>query len=296
MHNSQETNMTDRNKFEQMLEYLINEDKEKAKEVFHDIVVAKSREIYESLLAEDFEDSELGEASDDEEDMEESMEDDEVEEGFGMELEAGHEEDEMGGDPTDDLMGDVEMGDGEDEFGGDEEGEEGIEDRVMDLEDALDELKAEFEQLMAGEEGEEHMGGDDMGGEEHGEEEHEEESYGFEDIETENFEEGLMREYVEKVAAPSHGDNGANTKSIVAGKNDMGGTSANIAKSFSTEKGGTQGGLLNPTTKPQDGGNINVPGGKAGKTAFKKHEPGHGAEKKGKAEQADNKKSIVGSK
>jgi hypothetical protein len=288
--------MTDRNKFEQMLEYLINEDKEKAKEVFHDIVVAKSREIYESLLAEDFEDSELGEASDDEEDMEESMEDDEVEEGFGMELEAGHEEDEMGGDPTDDLMGDVEMGDGEDEFGGDEEGEEGIEDRVMDLEDALDELKAEFEQLMAGEEGEEHMGGDDMGGEEHGEEEHEEESYGFEDIETENFEEGLMREYVEKVAAPSHGDNGANTKSIVAGKNDMGGTSANIAKSFSTEKGGTQGGLLNPTTKPQDGGNINVPGGKAGKTAFKKHEPGHGAEKKGKAEQADNKKSIVGSK
>jgi len=296
LHNSQETNMTDRNKFEQMLEYLINEDKEKAKEVFHDIVVAKSREIYESLLAEDFEDSELGEASDDEEDMEESMEDDEVEEGFGMELEAGHEEDEMGGDPTDDLMGDVEMGDGEDEFGGDEEGEEGIEDRVMDLEDALDELKAEFEQLMAGEEGEEHMGGDDMGGEEHGEEEHEEESYGFEDIETENFEEGLMREYVEKVAAPSHGDNGANTKSIVAGKNDMGGTSANIAKSFSTEKGGTQGGLLNPTTKPQDGGNINVPGGKAGKTAFKKHEPGHGAEKKGKAEQADNKKSIVGSK
>jgi hypothetical protein len=28
--------------------------------------------------------------------------------------------------------------------------------------------------------------------------------------------------------------------------------------------------------------NINVPGGKAGKTGFKKSEPGHGAEKKGK--------------
>jgi len=33
--------------------------------------------------------------------------------------------------------------------------------------------------------------------------------------------------------------------------------------------------------------NINVPGGKAGKTGFKKSEPGHGAEKKGKPETAD---------
>ena len=46
--------MTDRNKFEQMLEFLVNEDQAKAKEIFHQIVVEKSREIYENLLSEEF--------------------------------------------------------------------------------------------------------------------------------------------------------------------------------------------------------------------------------------------------
>ena len=44
--------MTDRAKFEQMLEYLINEDQQKAEELFHELVVAKSRSIYENLLDE----------------------------------------------------------------------------------------------------------------------------------------------------------------------------------------------------------------------------------------------------
>ena len=282
--------MTDRSKFEQMLDYLINEDKEKAKEIFHDIVVEKSREIYENLLQDDFE----------EEDMEEGMEEEDMEEAFGDDEEGG---DDMGGDPSDDLMGDTEMDDEEgDEEGGDDMGGD-IEDRVMDLEDALDELKAEFEQMMGGEEGEEHMGGmDDMGGDDMGGmddmgmDSPEDESFAFEtsdDEDEDDLEESLMREYVEKVGGATYdkfgkmGDNGVNTKSIVASKNDMGGTSANIAKSFSTEKGGTQGGLLKPTTTIQDGGNINKPGGNAGKTSFKKKEPGHGAEKKGKPEQAD---------
>ena len=46
--------MTDRAQFEAMLEALINEDQETAKELFHNIVVAKSREIYEELLEADF--------------------------------------------------------------------------------------------------------------------------------------------------------------------------------------------------------------------------------------------------
>ena len=46
--------MTDRAQFEAMLEALINEDQDQAKEIFHQIVVGKSREIYEELLAEDF--------------------------------------------------------------------------------------------------------------------------------------------------------------------------------------------------------------------------------------------------
>ena len=148
--------MTDRTQFEAMLEALINEDQETAKEIFHNIVVAKSREIYEELLESDF-------MEEPEEEMEEEGEEEsapmEEESEEGAEEEGDDEEgddEEVGGDEGDDFVSDVD---------GEEDGEDGaIEDRVMDLEDALDELKAEFEQLMAGEEGEEHMGGDDMGG------------------------------------------------------------------------------------------------------------------------------------
>ena len=42
--------MADLNKFEEMLERLVNEDKAGAEELFHEIVVEKSREIYENLL------------------------------------------------------------------------------------------------------------------------------------------------------------------------------------------------------------------------------------------------------
>jgi hypothetical protein len=103
----------------------------------------------------------------------------------------------------------------------------------------------------------------------------------------------FMREYVEKVGGADYtkygkmGDNGVNTKSIVAGKNDMGGTTANIVKGGESSTGGTKGGLANPSTKEENFGNINVPGGNAGKTAFKKKEPGHGAEKKGSGDNGD---------
>jgi len=66
--------MGDRSKFEQMLEYLINDEEARARELFHDIVVAKSREIYENLLADDFEEEETEESrDDDEDDVEENM-------------------------------------------------------------------------------------------------------------------------------------------------------------------------------------------------------------------------------
>ena len=41
--------MADQNKFEEMLEKLVNEDRAGAEELFHEIVVEKSREIYENL-------------------------------------------------------------------------------------------------------------------------------------------------------------------------------------------------------------------------------------------------------
>ena len=42
--------MADRNKFEEMLEKLVAEDRKGAEELFHEIVVEKSRNIYENLL------------------------------------------------------------------------------------------------------------------------------------------------------------------------------------------------------------------------------------------------------
>ena len=43
--------MANQSKFEAMLEKLIAEDKAGAEELFHEIVVEKSRDIYENLLA-----------------------------------------------------------------------------------------------------------------------------------------------------------------------------------------------------------------------------------------------------
>ena len=261
--------MTDRAQFEAMLEALINEDQETAKEIFHNIVVAKSREIYEELLSEDFTISENQDQGNPYESTTDEQEP--VEEEFGADDDA--EEDDAEADDSEEPSDDEE---GEENPFGDEEGDDeggDMEDRVMDLEDALEDLKAEFEQLLA-DEGDD-MGGDDMGGMD--------DMGGDMDMEPEM----PMMEYVNKVGKPTHGDNGVNTRSAVAGKNDMGGTTANIAKSFSTEKGGTQGGLANPSTKEENFGNVNVPGGNAGKTGFKKREPGHGAEKKGTGDNGD---------
>ena len=212
----------------------------------------------------------------------------------------------MGGDADDDMLGDIGM-DGDDM--GDMDGEGDTDSRLADLEDALEELKAEFDALMSGEEGDEE--GDDMGDmddeegndmgdmdDEEGDKE-EKESFAFEakkdakkDDKKKKSAGEEMREYVEKVGGAQYnqygkmGDNGANTKSIVAKPNNMGGTTANLRGGESNSEG-TQGGLLNPAKKDMSTGNINVPGGKAGKTAFKKSEPGHGAEKKGAGETAD---------
>jgi hypothetical protein len=96
----------------------------------------------------------------------------------------------------------------------------------------------------------------------------------------------VMKEYVEKVTAKM-GDNGANTKSAVAGANDMGGDASNLVQ------GGEESGRSADSAKEDNAGNVNVPGGKASKSM--KGEPkGHGAEKKGAGETADNKKSVVG--
>ena len=103
-------------------------------------------------------------------------------------------------------------------------------------------------------------------------------------------EDAFMREYVEKVGNPKHGDNGANAKSTVAGKNDMGGTTANIVKGGESTTGGTKGGLANPSSKEDNAGNVNVPGGKAGVKHLKKMSTPAGGDN------GVNTKSTIGAK
>jgi hypothetical protein len=209
-------------------------------------------------------------------------------------------------DPTDDMMGDLAaMGDDEPS---DEEGdsEGGAEAALDDLEAALDALKDEFAAMMGD-------GGDDDDAEEPemdmdagDDEEGEEEAMAFEaDDEVEEASDDVekspteqMREYVEKIGGDQYqaygkmGDNGANTKSPVAGKNDMGGTVSNMTQAKDNEAGAHDG-LGDMNSKEENAGNVNVPGGKAAKAG--KSEPGHGAEKKATGDNGQNKKSTIGS-
>jgi hypothetical protein len=172
-------------KFEQLIEYVINDEEAKAKELFHDIVVEKSREIYENLMQEE----ELDEESDAERDDHAEKAGKKV--AKDIEYDELHEEDEEELDETammddeelldgieadEEGMQEAEESDSEFDDNAEHDGEElthdmekdhdegDIEDRVVDLEDKLDELMAEFESLMggdgiesdlAGEEGEE---------------------------------------------------------------------------------------------------------------------------------------------
>lgn len=189
-------------KFNELIELIISEDEDKARELFHEIVVEKSREIYENLDEESVEDDSVEEAT--EEEVEESDFD-----------EAG-----LGGDMADDMIDDIEA----DEEGlavEDDADDEEIEDRVVDLEDALDELKAEFEKIMGGEddaeEGDPEMDMDDMeAGDEEGEMDDMDMDMDADDEMEEDSE--IVREYTEKVAAPSTSEEGDGKAGPVAKK------------------------------------------------------------------------------
>jgi hypothetical protein len=305
------------NKYEKLIEHIINDEEGKARALFHEIVVEKSRDIYESLM--------------DEEQYDEGMGGGQVE---GMMNSIQADESGMAEDEEMDMdMGDepIDGDDGMDMGMGDEGGEGDIEDRVMDLETELDALKAEFEQLM-GDDGDDDMGSDmddmDMGDEagdddmgmddeedmsmmeseeEEAEEEEEEESmeesrnYRKSDIE-------LMREYVEKVTAPANseghevgkgGSVSVNKTSITDNmKNDMGGTTANIAKGGaeadpkSTPPAKTSGLLKQGGEIPVATRNVNKVGGNKGAQDF------YGTKAKAKTgeEGGINKSSIEGGK
>ena len=278
----------DNKKFESLIELIINENEEQARALFHDIVVEKSREIYESMMYEEAED--LEEAKDEE--LEEGEED--LEEGM----------DDMGGGSMDTVEGLLDeigveeegMVEDEEEFGGEEEfgdegdmGEESLEDRVVDLEDKLDELMAEFEEMM-GDEGGDEFGGDEEGMDDMGDEE------GMDDMGDEDEEAAMMEAVQLQKVSVTHGDNGVQTKSPVSGGSKV---SANGAKAVNFTsgdggKGGTQGGLLNPATKDVKGAGQfkNAPGGKKAdlEAAPKPKHGDDGADKRSPV--AESKKSV----
>jgi hypothetical protein len=219
------------NKFEQLIEYVINDEEQKARELFHDIVVEKSRQIYEDIMAEE----EIDEA----EDIEEA---DDLEEG------------DMGGDSQDNLISQIEADenqdismededeDGEGGFDGPEGGEGGeggfgdndmdsnepaTKDDIMNLEDKLDQLMADFESIMGGEEGGDGSGfGPDEGGDA---------------IEMDDTEEMGMMEAVTLKAAPKPvtGEQGAYAKSPVAAN---AGAKGPIGSTVKPVHAGTEGG------------------------------------------------------
>ena len=180
------------NKFEALLELLINEENDKAEQLFHEIVVEKSRDIYENLASTETKDDSVDEnkedkdeavketeksdttdeevketeKSDKDETVEETVDEVKADEKAKTEATTSEEEkiEEIGGDATDDLVKDIssdEEGDADaaaDELAPDMaptdgEPEGDTEERVSDLEDALDELKAEFEKMMGHEVG-----------------------------------------------------------------------------------------------------------------------------------------------
>jgi len=290
--------MADKNQIAAVLEHLLNNEQQKAEEIFHEYVVGKSREIYENLIDseidEEVKDEDLDETAD--EDLDETNEDD-LDENFEDITAEGDDE-------TGDLETDIAAPGEEDEeeFGGEEEGEEeGDDDEPAtkgDLKDIVDELEAAFAKYAGGDHAE--PDADNMGGPS--------------DMDMDNmpgmmkdeFDLETVREYVEKVPA-GHGaekkgaaEKADNTKSTVAGKNDMGGTTANILSSKEDSPsyagaGGTIKGNGLTKQKPQDmnTGNVNVVGGTNAKAFYSKNSQGHGAEKKGTAESGVDTTSII---
>ena len=106
-------------KYEKLIEYIVNEQDEKARELFHQLVVQRSRQIYESLIDEE----DLAEIGGDEvEDLVDEISTDE--EGM-LEAEDEDEDAEMDMDDAEDDMDDAEMD---------------MDDAEMDMDDAEDDM------------------------------------------------------------------------------------------------------------------------------------------------------------
>ena len=132
--------MSHRQKLEQVLELLINEEQDAAADLLHSVIVEKARTMYEDLVDEDF-------GGDEKED-------------FAGDIEADKDEIES------DEIFDGEEEEGSEEFSDEPAEEEEVEDRLEDVEASLADLRAEFDALMGGEDEAELGGEEEFGGEE----------------------------------------------------------------------------------------------------------------------------------
>jgi len=141
------------NKYQKLIDLIINEQEDKANELFHEIVVEKSRQIYESIMDEemmnDMDETEMvGEVGDlmDEISAEESGDVVEAEEDIAL------ASDDMGDEMVDvDVEDDADMDmdmDMDADMSDDMTGGEVDKGDLASIKDKLDELMAEFEEIM----------------------------------------------------------------------------------------------------------------------------------------------------
>ena len=247
-------------KFEKLLDLLVNEQKDEAEKLFHEIVVEKSRSIYEGILADEEtestdESADKDDADEVDENIEETNDPEDKDEDEGEEVEETEEPaestdetiEEIGGDATDDLLSDIEAeaegmddmempGEEGDEEGEEEGGEEGEAEEMFEpLEKELDALKAEFAKMMDDDKAEESL----------------------EVEESAKSADTIVKEYADMVKA-GHGaekmgkESGADhKKSPVPGKNKpVNDAKAHAMGTGAEEKGGVGKALTGDTAKP----------------------------------------------
>jgi len=230
---------------EQVLEALINKEDDRASELLHQFFVQKGKSIYEELSSfdeqlEEDEDLEEGIGGAPAKDFEEEIIEDEAElddEKLFSEADEEGEQDPMSADePTEpEATADLAMGD-EDMPAEDEEA-----DLMKKADETMDELKAIFAEIMGT------QGGDEPA---------EEPAMGDEKPTEESFSAFGEAVAMKAVPAPTHGDNGQNTKSPVSSGSKI---SANGASAVKVNSGNTAGGKAE-SPKEDDAGNVNKVG------------------------------------
>jgi len=210
-------------KFEQLLDLVVNENMEQANELFHEIVVEMSKEIYENMISQDqnVDDMDEGMHMDDMEegmdDMEEGMHMDDMEEGMDDMDETMYDmEEARGGDPADQFVDqaednglDVNMMDNQDQ-----------DSQMIEIKNDLEDIKDQIARILDMEKDEpehaEEFGSDEYDQEEDESEEDEEDE---EDAKKYAMEQRrLTREYREKVSHPSNAEEGSVNKNSVVSK------------------------------------------------------------------------------